>query len=86
VARRVEGRIAFIGLPAYDSQEAMRAFVDEFDLPFPQGIDEDGDLWTRFGVLGTGSWVLIDGTGHSTLIPIDLDAEELTRALEDAFG
>jgi hypothetical protein len=64
----------------------MQGFVDEFDLPFPQGVDEDGRLWTRFGVLGTGSWVLIDRAGATTLIPTDLDAEELTAALEDAFG
>jgi hypothetical protein len=78
--------VTFLGLPAYDSAEAMRAFVEEFDLPFPQGIDADGDLWTRFGVLGTGSWVLVTADGSTTLIPTDLDEQELTAALQEAFA
>lgn len=82
----MEGEITFLGLPAYDSLEAMRSFVEEFRLPFRQGADPDGRLWTRFGVLGTGSWVFVDPTGETTLVPTDLDAEELRAALRDAFG
>lgn len=65
-----------------DSPDRMQAFVDEFGLPFPQTVSEDGTLWARFGILGQGEWVFVDPSGTSTLVPEDLGAEDLRMQLD----
>lgn len=63
-----DGR-ALIGVASRDSVEAMRAFVAEHGLEDMVNIaDPDGEVWTRFGVVGQPSWAFVDGdTGRVTV-------------------
>lgn len=67
-------------------QGDMQRFVDEFGLPFPQTVSEDGRLWSRFGVLGQAEWLFVARDGSTTLVPHDLTGEELTEQLDELFG
>jgi hypothetical protein len=60
----------------------MQAFVSEYDLRFPQAVDEDGTLWTHFGVAYQPAWVFIDDSGESSLVPYELSRAELQRKLD----
>jgi hypothetical protein len=48
----------------------MRAFVDRHGLEgMPQAVDDDGELWTRFGVRVQPAWVFVapDGATETVL-------------------
>lgn len=64
----------------------MQSFVDEFGLPFPQTVSDDGRLWSRFGVLGQAEWLFVTRDGSSTLVPHDLTGDELSAQLDELFG
>lgn len=61
---------------------AMRGFVAEFGLDFPQAVSVDGRLWAEFGVTGQPAWVFVDDSGRTDLYPYDLPRAELERILE----
>jgi len=46
-----------------DIVDDVRAFVDEFELPFPVLLDESGDVIQEYGVLGLPTSVFIDAEG-----------------------
>jgi hypothetical protein len=57
--------VTFLGIPALDRDDAMLAFVDRHGLEqMPQAVDDDGELWARFGVRVQPAWVFVgpDGT------------------------
>jgi hypothetical protein len=76
----------FIGVPGNDSTDNMQAFVDEYGLAFPQAVTEDGSLWADFGVAYQPAWVFVDDSGETTLVPYELDRDELERTLDDLIA
>lgn len=64
----------------------MQGFVDEYGLGFDHAYDADGRLWPRFDVFVQGQWVMIDRDGNATLIPYDLDADQLREQLDALLG
>jgi hypothetical protein len=67
---RYEGRVTFLGIPALDGDDAMLAFVDRHGLErMPQAVDDDGELWARFGVRVQPAWVFVapDGSTQTVL-------------------
>jgi hypothetical protein len=69
-------------MAGHDSLDAMRSFVNEYGITFPQVVSEDGTLWARFGVFGTGQWLFLDDDGSSEIVPYDLDGEQLAERLD----
>jgi hypothetical protein len=61
----------------------MQAFVEEFELSFPQAVSEDGSLWARFGVPFQPAWVFVDDDGQSTVVHGALPLEELRKRLDE---
>jgi thiol-disulfide isomerase/thioredoxin len=51
-ADRYEGEIRFLGLNTQDDKEAALAFIDEFDIPFPSGLDPRGIVGRDLKLLG----------------------------------
>lgn len=62
--------------------DAMRGFVDNFGLDFPQAISVDGRLWARFGVPAQPAWVFIDDGGQVDTYLDELPREELVQILD----
>ena len=56
-------------MPAHDTDDAMRAFVAEFGLEgMTQVVDDDGELWARFGVGVQPAWSFVrDGRAVDTV-------------------
>jgi len=71
-----------------DDLAAIEAFVARHALGHvPQIADLDGDLWSRFGVVGQPAWVFVDGeTGAVTRHLGFLDAPALTQRLSEMAG
>jgi hypothetical protein len=62
--------VTFLGIPALDGDGAMLDFVDRHGLErMPQAVDDDGDLWARFGVRVQPAWIFVapDGTTQTVL-------------------
>ncbi len=74
--------MAFVGVPGNAPSDDMQAFVDEFELTFPQAVTEDGSLWGRFGVAYQPAWVFVDDSGETTVVPYELPEAELERTLD----
>ena len=45
-------RVQFVGVDIQDIPEDAQAYVDEFDLTFPNGMDRDGTITVDYGVIG----------------------------------
>lgn len=57
-------RVMFVGMAGHDTDDAHRAFVDEHGLgEMLHVVDEDGSLWSQYGVSYQPAWVFIDEDG-----------------------
>lgn len=68
VSAEYADQVTFIGVPGKDTQEAMRDFVEEYDLHhMVQAVDEDGSLWAMYGVGYQPATVFINQDGSVEL-------------------
>jgi cytochrome c biogenesis protein CcmG/thiol:disulfide interchange protein DsbE len=81
---REEG-LAFVGVNMQDRQDDAAAFLAEFNLTFPSGIDRDGKTYIDYGVYGVPEAFFIkpDGTLWARWIgPLDgAELEEMLASL-----
>jgi hypothetical protein len=83
LARQFEGRVRIIGVPGDDTVEAMRAFVERYDLGHvTQAADLDRDVRERMGVAGQPVWVFLDGGTGTLTRAFYPSEEEVLRQLE----
>lgn len=78
------GRITFVGMAGHDTDQAHRDFVDEHGLgDMLHVVDEDGSLWSRYGVSYQPAWVFIDDDGATEVVAGGLydDLESRLQAL-----
>lgn len=63
-ARRLQGRVAFLGVDYKDPREDALAFVRETDVGYPSAVDQDGTVGARYGVFGIPTTLFIDPNGR----------------------
>ena len=62
--RQYEGRgVLFLGVDTQDAVEDALAYLNEFGLTFPNGLDEDGEITIAYGVVGLPVTFFIDADG-----------------------
>jgi hypothetical protein len=74
--------VQFVGMGGLGSTASVEKFVDEFQLPFPNTVSEDGTLWARFGILAQAEWLFVNQDGASWIVPLDLDAPQLEEQIQ----
>jgi hypothetical protein len=63
------------------------AFIAEFGLDgFPHTIDESGDLWAGYGVVGQPAWVFIDAEGSAEVVSGSLGEDAIVERIEALIG
>lgn len=62
-ARRLEGQVAFIGVNYFDSRDSALELADETGVPYPSGMDRDGDIGARYGLVGMPTTVFVTAAG-----------------------
>lgn len=87
VARRLEGRVAFVGVNHQDNRKGALELIDEFDVPYPSGFDPRGGVAADYGLFGMPSTVFVSPAGdllerHTG----ELSAATLEAAIERLFG
>jgi hypothetical protein len=84
VARQHEGKVRFLGISWRDSEDAMAAFLEEFDLAsFPHVNDRDESYFARFGVPYQPAWVFLDSAGEGVRVLGALPEADLDAILSD---
>ena len=62
--RQYEERgVLFVGVDTQDTEADALAYIDEFGLTFPNGLDADGEITVAYGVVGLPVTFFIGGDG-----------------------
>ena len=65
--RKVKGQdLVYIGVAIQDTEENARAFLKEFDVTYPNGLDDAGRIAVDYGVWGIPESFFIDAQGFIT--------------------
>lgn len=63
-ARRLDGRVAFLGVNYKDQRDGALAFAREAGVPYPSVVDGDGAVGQGYGVYGLPTTVFVDAEGR----------------------
>lgn len=55
--------ITLLGISIQETDDTVRAYADELDLPYPQALDRTGAVAQRYGVYGYPTHYLLDAGG-----------------------
>ena len=78
-------RDSVYGVNCSESQSKAKAFVDKFGYTFPQLLDKDGDVQTRYQITAIPTVFIVDRKGNISAHMVGgRSEEELVAALERA--
>jgi cytochrome c biogenesis protein CcmG/thiol:disulfide interchange protein DsbE len=55
--------VLLVGVNIQDTESDARAYIEEFGLTFPNGMDRDGKITIEYGVIGLPVTFFLDGDG-----------------------
>ncbi len=73
--------VEFIGVAIWDSPRDAQDFGEQFDVPYPAGIDSEGAIAIDYGIKGIPEKIFIDADGvvrQKFVGPIDADTLRTT--------
>ena len=79
--------VEFVGMAIWDDNGAVEDYAREFDVPYPNAMDDKGEIAIDYGVAGIPEKFFIDREGNlvrSFVGPID--AESLRKVLDGLLG
>jgi cytochrome c biogenesis protein CcmG/thiol:disulfide interchange protein DsbE len=75
--------VAFVGVTYRDAKDASLAFIDEYGLTYPNGLDEMGRISGDYGVTAVPETYVIDRAGQVSWFRIgEVQADELAHQVE----
>ena len=78
--------VVFVGMNIQDKEESARAFLEEFGITYPNGIDRGARIAIEYGVWGLPETFFIDRDGRITYKHVGaLGWETITTKLEEAM-
>lgn len=84
-ARAANGRVGFLGVDTADKHSSALAFLNEFDLSYPQLSDPNGDALHRIGAPGLPVTLAVDADGRIVYRRIgEISAAQLAAAVRAA--
>jgi cytochrome c biogenesis protein CcmG, thiol:disulfide interchange protein DsbE len=69
--------VEFVGVDIWDRREDALAYINDYNVPYPNGIDEKGTILIDYGVTGIPEKFIIDQNGvvrHKLVGPTSADA------------
>lgn len=78
-------RFLAVNVAVSDPLDRVRKTVNHYKLEMPVAYDQSGELWDRFGIVGTPSYVLLDADGRGLHRSYAHD-EGLISRLDQAIG
>ena len=55
--------LLFVGVDIQDSEAEARAYIGEYDITYPNGLDRDGKVTIDYGVIGLPVTFFVDSAG-----------------------
>ncbi len=88
VYREYGGRpVEFIGVDIWDRPEDALAYIQQFGVPYPNGVDTDGEILIDYGVTGIPEKIFIDRDGLIVLKFVGpMNAVDLRAALDELLS
>ncbi|WP_100498119.1 TlpA family protein disulfide reductase [Geodermatophilus chilensis] len=84
VAAEYTGRVEVIGVAGRGDRTSMEAFVaDTGTGSLTHLVDENGELWNRFGIVSQPAFVFVDPSGDVETFAGSLGEAELRAVLDD---
>lgn len=78
--------VVFVGVNIQDQEEAARAFLEEFGITYPNGMDPGGKIAIDYGVWGLPETFFIDPEGRITYKHVGaLGWPTITAKLDEAL-
>jgi cytochrome c biogenesis protein CcmG/thiol:disulfide interchange protein DsbE len=75
--------VVFVGLTYHDARGASLAFIKEYGITYPNGVDEKGQISHEYGVTAVPETYVIDREGRLAWFQIgEVQEETLVRELE----
>jgi cytochrome c biogenesis protein CcmG/thiol:disulfide interchange protein DsbE len=79
--------VVFVGVTYHDAEGASLAFIEEYGITYPNGVDEMGRISRDYGVTAVPETYVIDRAGRLAWSQIgEVQAEVLIRQIELAKG
>ncbi|MDS1270164.1 redoxin domain-containing protein [Lipingzhangella sp. LS1_29] len=83
-AERHAGDVAFLGVPGQGERAAMEEFVDDTGTDgIRHVVDEDGAIWSGFGVSGQPSFVFLEADGSHETVPGTLSPDDVDSRIAE---
>lgn len=81
-----QGRgVTFVGVTYHDARDASLAFIDEYGITYPNGVDQRGQISGAYGVTAVPETYIIDREGRLAWSQIgEVQAQALINQLEQA--
>lgn len=81
-----EQGVVFVGVNIQDKEESARAFLDEFGITYPNGLDRGARIAIEYGVWGLPETFFIDRDGRITSKHVgELGGETVATKLDEAM-
>lgn len=78
--------VVFVGVNIQDKEESARAFLEEFEITYPNGFDRGSRIAIEYGVWGLPETFFIDRDGRVTYKHVGaLGPETVATKLEEAM-
>jgi len=82
-----ERGVAFVGVDYMDAEPWARAFIEEFDITYPNGPDLDSKIAHAYRIRGVPETFIVDREGNIAHLQIGpLDETTLVEVLESLLG
>ena len=79
--------VEFVGVAIWDKPKAVADYAREFGLPYPNVLDEKGEIAIDYGIAGIPEKFFIDAQGNLTRSFVGpIDAESLREVLDGLLG
>ncbi len=87
VAAELDGHVTFIGVPGRGERRKMQQFVADGGVSGLQHVvDDNGRIWSEYGVVGQPAFAFIDGAGKVEMVNGSLTGDQLKTAARALVG
>ncbi|HHL40553.1 MAG TPA: TlpA family protein disulfide reductase [Deltaproteobacteria bacterium] len=78
--------VRFIGVAIQDTEEKATAFIEEFGLTYPNGLDDSGEIAAAYKIYGVPKTFVIDRQGRFSYIHMGaIKAAILVEAIKEVL-
>ncbi len=71
--------VVFVGIAVNDTETKAGEFAEKFEVTFPVGLDEAGDIREAYGIYGVPTSLFVSKDGRTNYVHVGRVTEDLLR-------